>query len=979
MRELGAIYEGLLEFEPVADASAPGGILVRPNAFSRKNSGSYYTPDELVSLIIERTVGPLVEERLEAFKSKAGALAGDKRPVAARLAELAAIDPAEKILELKICDPAMGSGHFLVSLIDYLARRVFTAAGEATAAAEWAKDYVSPLLARLEAIRTRIAAEARASKWTIRPEQLTDQNLIKRMVLKRCVYGVDKNPMAVELAKVAVWLHTFTAGAPLSFLDHHLRCGDSLFGERVRPAIEELAKRSLFKLDDPLKKAEASIGAMEQIEALSDAAIAEVRASMLAFEDVEARTDILRRFLDVWQAAKWGLEHVTAAGRRGADAQTRARVAARDAENNAFAAVIDGSFGNALDVIAGVAAPSKAVPEGSGAAQGLAIAAEVESAKSVLAKLRAIAAQEHFLHWEVAFPGVWRNWKSATPEGGFDAVIGNPPWDRMKMQEVEWFAARAPQIARQARAADRKRMIAGLRNAGDPLADAYDMASARAEKAMARARAGEYPLLSRGDINLYSLFVERAQALLKPNGIAGLLTPSGIASDLTASDFFKHVASAGRVACLFDFENRRGGGREAFFADVDSRFKFSVFVVGGKMRKFAATECAFFLQDKPELAKPDNVFKLTAADFALVNPNTGTAPIFRTRRDADLTTAIYRRLPVLVDRSSGEAVKAWPVKYLRMFDMTNDSHLFWSRARLEAHGAYPVELGRWKKGTEEWVPLYVGRMVHHFDHRAASVTVNEENLHNAANSEGTSLTDHMDPFFAPDAQYWVERDKIDWPVNKSVQIAFRDIARSTDARTFIAGLIPCAAAGNKLPLCQTESVQTDVTLLGNFDSFAFDFVTRNKSQSTAMNWYIVEQLPVIPPAAYARSFGPKTAEAIVKDHVLRLTYTAWDMAPFARDMGYAGDPFKWDEKQRRHLRARLDALYFHLYGITQEDDIRYILSTFPIVERKDRAAHQGVYLTAELIIWHFRALAAGDPDGEAPEAVLIRNAQRAAS
>jgi len=168
-------------------------------------------------------------------------------------------------------------------------------------------------------------------------------------------------------------------------------------------------------------------------------------------------------------------------------------------------------------------------------------------------------AQEHFLHWEVAFPGVWRKWQSAAPEGGFDAVIGNPPWDRMKMQEVEWFAARAPTIARQARAANRKRLIETLKEAGDPLAASYALASARAETAMERARkSGDYPLLSRGDINLYSLFVERAQALIKPGGIAGLLTPSGIASDLTASAFFKGVAAAGRVLCLFDFENRRG-------------------------------------------------------------------------------------------------------------------------------------------------------------------------------------------------------------------------------------------------------------------------------------------------------------------------------------------------------------------------------------------------------------------------------------
>ena len=124
--------------------------------------------------------------------------------------------------------------------------------------------------------------------------------------------------------------------------------------------------------------------------------------------------------------------------------------------------------------------------------------------------------------------------------------------------------------------------------------------------------------------------------------------------------------------------------------------------------------------------------------------------------------------------------------------------------------------------------------------------------------------------------------------------------------------------------------------------------------------------------------GREPALQLVLDHVLRLTYTAYDMTPFAREMGHDGPPFAWDETERRHLRARLDALYFHLYGITDEADIRYILSTFPIVERKDRAAWGGVYLTAELIIWYFRALAAGDSESVAPEAALLRQAARKA-
>ena len=161
----------------------------------------------------------------------------------------------------------------------------------------------------------------------------------------------------------------------------------------------------------------------------------------------------------------------------------------------------------------------------------------------LLDEARKIAAGERFFNWQPAFPSVWTDWDVAEWHGGFDAVIGNPPWDRMKLQQVEWFAYRRPEIAHAPRAADRGLMITALRDAGDPLADEFDIASDRAESAVRVARgSGNYPLLSRGDVNIYSLFVERAFALVKPDGVVGLLIPSGIASDKTSAEFFKTVS-----------------------------------------------------------------------------------------------------------------------------------------------------------------------------------------------------------------------------------------------------------------------------------------------------------------------------------------------------------------------------------------------------------------------------------------------------
>lgn len=491
-------------------------------------------------------------------------------------------------------------------------------------------------------------------------------------------------------------------------------------------------------------------------------------------------------------------------------------------------------------------------------------------------------------------------------------MIGNPPWDRMKLQQVEWFAARRPEIAMAPRAADRKRMIAELQKGEDPLAEDFPLASERAAAGARVARtSGDYPLLARGDLNLYSLFVERAMTLVKPDGMVGLLVPSGIASDKMAAPFFKSVATEGRLKALYDFENRRTRyDTTPFFPDVDSRFKFCAFVAS-PAPGIEPARCAFFLQDVSETEDPERCFPLSAADFARVNPNTGTAPIFRSQRDAELTTAIYDRLPVLVDRSSGEAVKAWPVKYTRMFDMTNDSGLFRTRSELEeTEGAWPVGGNRYQSPSGEWVPLYEGKMVQAFDHRAASIVINPRNLHRPAQPRPATAEQHSDPDWLPDPQYWVLRDKTTFP-KAPYLLGFKDVTAPTNVRSMIAALIPGSGVGNTLPIVSADwyGGADAACLLANFNAVLFDYVARQKIQGQHLNWFIVEQLPVVPPEQYgAVTFGPKTAEEIVRETVLELTYTAHDMASFARDIGHVdGDgevlpPFRWDAERRLSLR-----------------------------------------------------------------------------
>lgn len=458
VQQLGSIYERLLEFDLIED---DGAIKVAGDQEGRKGSGSYYTPEELVRLILERTIGPLLAERMTAFQAKADELAKSSRPKSDRLAEILALDPATRFLDIKVCDPAMGSGHFLVSLVDYLADHILEAIAVAPRLLRFADaehPYVSPLTERIEQVRKRILALAKTRNWRVEEAQLDDRRLIRRMILKRVIHGVDKNPMAVELAKVALWLHTFTVGAPLSFLDHHLHCGDSLLGAWVRPTADWLESRGSLLINRYIGPAERTAATMAEIETITDTDIAEVEDSKAKYETIAEATGPLAAFLSLVQAERlMGVFDAAPAKRppsvadleRGkatpaAIARARKQWAAYEPAL-AFQGVLDGTYGDPVRIAAGSDTVASAAmveqlallpddPPDQAALFGDAQADERRRmrAHKLVERARAIAEEQRFLHWEVAFPNVWRNWMSKAPAGGFDAVIGNPPYVRQE-------------------------------------------------------------------------------------------------------------------------------------------------------------------------------------------------------------------------------------------------------------------------------------------------------------------------------------------------------------------------------------------------------------------------------------------------------------------------------------------------------------------------------------------------------------------
>jgi hypothetical protein len=790
-----------------------------------------------------------------------------------------------------------------------------------------------------------------------------DRHIVRRMILKKVVFGVDKNPMAVELAKTALWLHTFTVGAPLSFLDHHLKVGDSLHGERLATVQRGVQNLGALLLQNQFDRLVLAAQAIEKVADLTDAGIAEVQLSKQLAAEADAKLAPLHAVLDFWRALRWLIpgwpvdESATLA-----KLLPPARGQARNPALDGLVKLLDPDH----DLVAVLAA---------GRIDGEDVAAQ--AARALMAQAHALARRENFFHWWTTFPTVW----DAQGQGGFDAVIGNPPWDRIKLQEVEWFAERDRDIAAQPRAADRKRLIAALEKKQAPLWNDYQNAAARAEtnaRVLGKGTWGsdDYPLRGGGDLTLYSLFVERAQTLSRDDGLVALITPSGIAADKGAAAFFQSIATTRRLGALFDFENKK-----IFFPDVHASFKFCALVFGGPQRVFESTRCAFYLHSLKELNSGKNVLQLSARDFSRVNPNIGAAPIFRTRRDADITLRLYHRHPVLVKHGACADARIWPVKYVTLFHMTNDSGLFLKAEELRRRGWKRASLNRWTGSNgKQAVPLYVGRMIWHYDHRAASVGVNEENLKVATLSNRTDDALKRDPAYAPAPQYWVDADSIPPAHRHPWALGFRDITNATNARTMVAAIVPGTAAGNTLPLLLPESghaqthVRNAALLLANFNALAFDYVARQKVQTTHLNWYTVEQLPVIAPgrfdeplpaafAAAMRQAGlmnghhprPTVADCVIPQ-VLALSYTAHDLAPFARDLGYvdaggqALPPIPWDDENRRARMAALDAVFFHLYGLNA-DDAAYVMDRFPIVREHDESAFGRYRSRDDVLAW----------------------------
>lgn len=918
--ELGSVYESLLELVPVVSIS--GGsrrfsfvgdeekASTKGNA--RKLSGSYYTPDSLVQELIKSALEPVIAQTLQANPQQ----------------------PVKALLGLTVCDPACGSGHFLLAAARRIAEEV----------------------ARLNASEGN-------------PLQ-SDYRHALREVVAHCIYGVDKNPMAVELAKTALWLEAYTPDRPLTFLDHHLRCGDALLGVLDPTILENGIPGKAFDAlsgDDKavvkaLKKANS-----DALKAIEKSKANALHMLSLGFENA-AETLSLEALpddtLEAIAAKRAAFAQVEAHA-----AQSRARIAA-----DLFVAAF---------VLPKTPTNQSLVPT----SQDLWLVMNGSAPRpGVQAAATQAAHDAQAFHWQLAFPQIFSP-RPQAGEGagervsGFDVLLGNPPWERIKLQEEEFFATRSPLVAESQHKAERGQRIELLKQ-GMLLHTLYpeveaaqglippnqaeqqlfaDFISARrsAEASSLYAHdSGRYPLTGVGDVNTYALFAETFAQLMSELGRAGFIVPVGIATDDSTKAYFREISQHRKLATLLAFENE-----EFIFPAIHHSTRFCILTLG----RVETAEFVFFARKPSQVHDPRRRFTLTPEEFNLINPNTRTCPVFRSNKDAELTKKLYRATPVLIEE--GEIEKnPWGIRFMTMFHMSNDSGLFYNEA------------------GENRMPLYEAKMIHQFDHRWATYQPSSTGASGGSEVDSCDCTDDekANSNFAVTPRYWVDATEVNQRLadkgwERGWLMGWRDITSAHVLRTVIASVIPKTGVGNKLPLIfpdTSRSVREVAALYANFAALCFDFVARQKIGGMTLNYFYAKQFPVLPPEHYT----PADLDFIVP-RVLELTYTAHDLKPWAEDLGYDGEPFPWNPDRRALLRAELDSYYAKLYSLTR-DELRYILDpadvmgddypseTFRVLKNSEMRQF-GEYRTARLVLREFDRMALSDEAHEPYLSLLV--------
>jgi hypothetical protein len=885
--ELGSVYEGLLELHPQLEQQGSQWQLSYGGGAGsdRKTTGSYYTPNALVQELIKSALVPVIDDRL----SKA----------------VGAADQEKALLNIKVIDPACGSGHFLLAA----ARRLAV-----------------PL------------AQVRAGDD--QPSEDDRQHAL-RDVVAHCIYAVDKNPMAVELCKVALWIEAIDPGKPLSFLDAHIQCGDSLVGVFDPKVLEEGIPDEAYKQltgDDKtvcssLKKENAAArktssrgGSNRGIQGSFDLSGEKPsRRSQEALQAIEAMPETTLAESAAKKAAyvNW-LEH------SGQDPESLAA----DLFTAAF-------------FLAKTSGSRSTVPTtehllkllGGQPVEGQMEEAVVHASKNF-----------RFFHWHLRFGEV-------VARGGFDCVLGNPPWDMMQLDAREYFSARIPEIALAPTTAARDRMIKALSEGNQEAYKGYAIEKVAIEASQSFVHGSRrFPLTSFGRINLAPLFSELSTGLTKKHGATGLVVPSGLLTDSFNKNFCRHLFEKKLVKSAYDLENKNG-----IFPSVHRSYRFLLLTISSDNESCAM---ASYVHEVANLRDPRKVYTLEPSEISLVNPNSCTCPVFRTPQDKELTVKVYKLNQVMQLEEGGESKSESNPFHLYptlQFMMNTDSSLFVTREDAISAGYAQIADGTWvSKGKRVLTPLFEAKLISGYNFRSFSYEGRVEGRGHRV-LPPVEIGKLKRPDFFNASYYLVEKEEAERRapsgVKNGILFGFRDVTTSSAERTVVGAFLPfCFAAGNNLPIIYAgeEEPRLSVMALGAMNSIPLDYIARQKVGGLHLNFYILKQLPFPKPEALI------SMESEILRRILYLTATPSVLGSMSEALDFEPPEFEWDPEKRAVAQAELDAIYANLYGLTKLE-LLYILDpsesdmglhtgeTFRILKEKEIFEH-GEYKTKRLVI-----------------------------
>lgn len=865
VEELGSVYESLLEYHPVLRSENGRFKFEFTYGTERKSTGSYYTRPELVNELIKSALVPVMEDRLNKGKTKE--------------------EKEKALLSLKVCDPACGSGHFLLAA----ARRI----GKELAKIRTGEEHPTPPKFR-SAVRD---------------------------VIRNCIYGVDLNPLAVDLCKVALWMEGHNRGLPLTFLDHRIKCGNSLIGldkmERLMDGIPDDAFRPVTGDNKDVAKKIKALNRKQRKEWNKKQSSLEFKLEKKIQDDLEQFSRWIMRIsetsdiaIEDYKKKSDFFENIKAGGRWWND-WTAANIWAyaffyplKD-ENDPAISTNDKLMG---------------FLQNPNAAHG-----------QLVGKANALALEHKFFHWPLEFPEVFE-------ARGFDVFLGNPPWERPEFHELEFFSIYRPDLSIEKNKSKRIIQIRNVFTEDPKLKESYIYAKSSVEK---RSRffsaSNRFSLTAIGKFNLFVLFAELSNSLLEKKGQVGILVPTSIATDETCRKFFNLLLNDKRLVSLYDFENREG-----LFAGIDRRLKFCLLTMSNDGPSEA--EFGFFMTRTGHLRDELRLFNMSTENIYKLNPNTLTAPIFRTKVDAHLTQKIYKFFSVFINENNGE--NYWKISIRRLINIGIPSIL---------------KLTHEEKISESDFPIWESKMIWMYDHRFASYEECDSLEKEKGKPKAIYSNLKINTQLEVTPRRWIGEDKMvpiiykEWTKKHNWLFCYRDVTNATNERTIIAAILPNGVPDFSLRVGFFRENIPIQLLLANFNSIVLDYLARQKIGGTHLSDYIVKQLPILPSFKYS-------AEDIdfISPRVLELVYTAENLKTFAKDLGIDRTPFNWDEERRCLLQAELDAYYAKLYGLTR-DELRYILDpqdvygpdfpgeTFRVLKKKEIKKY-GEYRTRRLVL-----------------------------